>query len=92
MPALTEISAMSVSVTRPFENAGTAQVKNGVDFDSRSQHLSQLDIYCRSSECRNSNVGQQIMGNDNSVTGFSDHSANKPTNLAAGMTAGAALR
>jgi len=32
------------------------------------------------------------MGNDNSVTGFADHSANKPTNLAAGMTAGAALR
>jgi archaellin len=53
----------------------------------KSQHLNQENLCYRTIDCRNSNVAQQIIGNDNSVTGFADQSSNNST----GATAGAGL-
>ena len=41
------------------------------------QHMDQENLCLRAGECSNSNVGEQTLGNDNSVTGFSDQSKNE---------------
>jgi hypothetical protein len=38
--------------------------------------MDQENLCLRDDECNNSNVGEQTLGNDNSVTGFSDQSKN----------------
>jgi hypothetical protein len=43
---------------------------------SASQHLDQENLCLRAGKCSNSNVGEQTLGNDNSVTGFADQSKN----------------
>jgi hypothetical protein len=45
-----------------------------VTSDERSQHMDQENICFRSNSCRQSSVGQETLGNDNSVTGFADQS------------------
>ena len=42
-----------------------------------SQHLDQENLCLRADKCNNSNVGEQTIGNDNSVTGFADQSKNE---------------
>jgi hypothetical protein len=44
-------------------------------------HLDQDNTCYRSDECKQGNEGQQVVGNDNDVTGFNDQSDNLPTNL-----------
>jgi hypothetical protein len=44
-------------------------------------HLDQDNTCYRSNECKQGNEGQQVVGNDNDVTGFNDQSDNLPTNL-----------
>lgn len=50
------------------------------NFDKRSsesqQHIDQENLCLRAGKCNNSNVGEQTLGNDNSVSGFSDQSKN----------------
>ena len=50
------------------------QVKSNEE--ERSQHMDQENLCLRTSDCNNSNVGEQTLGNDNSVTGFADQSKN----------------
>ncbi|HET7389184.1 MAG TPA: hypothetical protein VFJ51_00050 [Nitrososphaeraceae archaeon] len=40
------------------------------------QHMDQENLCLRTSDCNNSNVAEQTLGNDNSVTGFADQSKN----------------
>jgi hypothetical protein len=49
------------------------QVKSN---EERSQHMDQENLCLRTSDCNNSNAGEQTLGNDNSVTGFADQSKN----------------
>ena len=44
---------------------------------ARQQHMDQENLCLRAGECSNSNVGEQTLGNDNSITGFSDQSKNE---------------
>jgi hypothetical protein len=53
----------------------------------KSQHMNQENICYRSNVCNNSNVAQETLGNDNSVTGFADQSENNSPK--ANLTAGA---
>ena len=43
---------------------------------TRQQHMDEENLCLRDSKCNNSNVGEQTLGNDNSVTGFADQSKN----------------
>jgi hypothetical protein len=43
------------------------------------QHMDSENLCFRTADCRNSSVGQQIDGNDNSITAFADQSANNST-------------
>src|SRR6266516_8200498 len=45
---------------------------------SRAQHMNQGNLCYRSNTCRQSEVGQNTLGNDNQVTGFADQSDNPP--------------
>ena len=70
----------------------TASLKNAirdgvsVNLEHRDQHMGQENLCYRANTCRQSNVGQNTLGNDNSVTGFADQSENNSpkTNLTAG--------
>ncbi|SRR6266508_2117427 len=42
----------------------------------RSQHIDQENLCYRTNTCRQSEVGQNTLGNDNQVTGFADQSDN----------------
>ncbi len=53
----------------------------------KTQHMNQENICYRSNVCNNSNVAQETLGNDNSVTGFADQSENNSPK--ANLTAGA---
>jgi hypothetical protein len=46
------------------------------DTTASQQHSDQENHCLRAGHCKNSNLGKQILGNDNSVTGFSDQSKN----------------
>ena len=59
-----------------------------VSLDQRSQHMDQENLCYRSDVCRQSNVGQNTLGNDNSVTGFADQSDNNSTLPATNSTTG----
>ena len=48
----------------------------GVNLYHRSQNMNQENLCYRTNTCRQSNVGQNTLGNDNSVTGFADQSDN----------------
>jgi hypothetical protein len=59
-----------------------------VNLEHRSQHMDQENLCYRANTCRQSNVGQNTLGNDNSVTGFADQSDNIPQAAAAPTTTG----
>jgi type II secretory pathway pseudopilin PulG len=42
----------------------------------RSQHIDQENLCYRTNTCRQSDIGQNTLGNDNQVTGFADQSDN----------------
>jgi hypothetical protein len=60
----------------------TSSLKDGicdgisVNLEHRDQHMNQENLCYRTNTCRQSNVGQNTLGNDNSVTGFADQSDN----------------
>jgi hypothetical protein len=43
---------------------------------SQQQHLDQENLCLRTGKCSNGGLGEQTLGNDNSVTGFADQSKN----------------
>jgi hypothetical protein len=47
-----------------------------VNLQHRDQHMNQENLCYRTNTCRQSDVGQNTLGNDNSVTGFGDQSDN----------------
>jgi hypothetical protein len=47
--------------------------------DHKNQHIDQQNFCVKGIECKNSNVGMQTLGNDNSVTGFADQSSSNST-------------
>ena len=55
-------------------------IRDGVSvtLQHRDQHMGQENLCYRANTCRQSNVGQNTLGNDNSVTGFADQSDNLP--------------
>jgi len=69
-------------------------VRNGVsaNLSHKDQHLNQQNLCYRSNTCRQSDVGQNTLGNDNQVTGFADQSDNiqqaAPTNQTTNQTGG----
>ena len=44
--------------------------------EHRDEHIDQENICFRTHTCRQSDVGQNTLGNDNSITGFADQSDN----------------
>jgi len=62
--------------------SGTSSLKHGirdgvtVNLEHRSQHMDQENLCYRANTCRQANDGQNTLGNDNSVTGFTDQSEN----------------
>jgi hypothetical protein len=69
-------------------------VRDGVsaNLSHRDQHLNQQNLCYRANTCRQSDVGQNTLGNDNQVTGFADQSDNiqqaAPTNQTTNQTGG----
>jgi len=74
----TQASALSKFNT----NTDTSNLKHGirdgvnVNLERRDQHMNQENLCYRDNTCRQSDVGQNTLGNDNSVTGFADQSDN----------------
>jgi hypothetical protein len=62
----------------------TAGLKNSirdgisVTLEHRDQHIGQENLCYRANTCRQSEVGQNTIGNDNHVTGFADQNDNPP--------------
>jgi type II secretory pathway pseudopilin PulG len=56
----------------------TPTLQQQVNAALKSQHIDQENLCFRSNTCRQSDVGQNTLGNDNSVTGFADQSDNPP--------------
>jgi hypothetical protein len=60
----------------------TSNLKNGtpdgvsVNLERRDQHIDQENLCFRANTCRQSDTGQNTLGNDNQVTGFADQSDN----------------
>ena len=75
-------TANSKSTSDGFK--GTAVLKDSirdgvsVNLQHRDQHMGQENLCYRANTCRQSSVGQNTLGNDNSVTGFADQSDNIP--------------
>ena len=69
-------------------------VRDGVsaNLSHKDQHMNQQNLCYRTNTCRQSDVGQNTLGNDNQVTGFADQSDNiqqaAPTNQTTNQTGG----
>src|SRR6476660_4617221 len=69
-------------------------VRDGVsaNLSHKDQHMNQQNLCYRANTCRQSDVGQNTLGNDNQVTGFADQSDNiqqaAPTNQTTNQTGG----
>ncbi|HVD08448.1 MAG TPA: hypothetical protein VNB67_08385, partial [Nitrososphaeraceae archaeon] len=63
-------------------------VRDGVsaNLSHRDQHLNQQNLCYRTNTCRQSDVGQNTLGNDNQVTGFADQSDNLQQSTTASKT------
>src|SRR6476619_5245763 len=76
-------------------NTDTSSLKHGirdgvnVNLEHRDQHMDQENLCYRTNTCRQANDGQNTLGNDNSVTVFTDQSDNlqSSTTTAANKTA-----
>jgi hypothetical protein len=70
-------------------------VRDGVsaNLSHKDQHMNQQNLCYRTNTCRQSDVGQNTLGNDNQVTGFADQSDNiqqaAPTNQTTNQTGSA---
>ena len=74
-------TANSKSTSGFTDTAGLKDsIRDGVSvtLEHRDQHMGQENLCYRTNTCRQSNVGQNTLGNDNSVTGFADQSDNPP--------------
>jgi hypothetical protein len=75
----THASALSKFTTNNTDTSSLKQaVRDGVtvNLQHRDQHMDQENLCYRANTCRQSNAGQNTLGNDNSVTGFADQSDN----------------
>jgi hypothetical protein len=67
-------------------------IRDGVsaNLSHKDQHMNQQNLCYRTNTCRQSDVGQNTLGNDNQVTGFADQSDNiqqaAPTNQTTNQT------
>jgi hypothetical protein len=79
-PMVRKQQAYSVSsTTHQFKSEEEAAVRSSLEQrnqEQQQQHMDQENLCLRAGKCSNSNVGEQILGNDNSVTGFADQSSN----------------
>jgi hypothetical protein len=62
------------------------QQVNAAELEARSQHMDQENNSFKSNTCRQSDVGQNTLGNDNQVTGFADQSDNLQQSTTANKT------
>jgi hypothetical protein len=60
-----------------YSSSGFRHQIKALEHRSASQHMDQENLCLRADKCNNSNVGEQTIGNDNSVTGFADQSKNE---------------
>jgi hypothetical protein len=76
--APTQASALSKFNTNTDTSNLKHAIRDGVNvnLEHRDQHLNQENLCYRTNTCRESNVGQNTLGNDNSITGFADQSDN----------------
>lgn len=81
----TSLAPIESSYAAPRTNGGfsdTSSLKHviregiSVNLEHRDQHMNQENLCYRDNTCRQSSVGQNALGNDNSVTGFDDQSEN----------------
>jgi hypothetical protein len=81
----TSLAPIESSYAAPRTNGGSSDtsslkqvIRDGinVNLEHRDQHMNQENLYYRDNTCRQSSVGQNTLGNDNSVTGFDDQSDN----------------
>jgi hypothetical protein len=66
------------TILAPTQASAISQRSLSVNQERRDQHIGQENICFRSNTCRQSDVGQNTLGNDNQVTGFADQSDNLP--------------
>jgi hypothetical protein len=76
--APTQASALSKFNTNTDTSSLKHAIRDGVsvNLERRDQHMNQENLCYRDNTCRQSDVGQNTLGNDNSVTGFADQSDN----------------
>jgi hypothetical protein len=76
--APTQASALSKFNTKTDTSSLKHGIRDGVsvNLERRDQHMNQENLCYRTNTCRQSSVGQNTLGNDNSVTGFADQSDN----------------
>jgi hypothetical protein len=74
----TQASALSKFNTNTDTSSIKQGIRNGVNVNQehRDEHINQENICFRTHTCRQSDVGQNTLGNDNSITGFADQSDN----------------
>jgi len=87
---LAPIQSYAARSSSAFPDASSLKqaVRDGVtvNLEHRDQHMNQENLCYRTNTCRQSNVGQNTLGNDNSVTGFADQSDNIQQAAAANKT------
>jgi hypothetical protein len=83
-------SSYAVSRTNGFPDTPSLKhsIRDGVsvNLEHRDQHMNQENLCYRDNTCRQSDVGQNTLGNDNQVTGFDDQSDNIQQSTAAPTT------
>jgi hypothetical protein len=79
------LAPIESSYAAPRTNGGSSDTSSlkhvisdgiSVNLEHRDQHMNQENLCYRDNTCRQSSVGQNTLGNDNSVTGFDDQSDN----------------
>jgi Prealbumin-like fold domain len=91
--ALLLVAGTILSPTQSYARSGnftdTSSLKHAirdgvnVNLEHRDQHMNQENLCYRDNTCRQSDVGQNTLGNDNSITGFADQSDNLQQSAAA---------
>jgi hypothetical protein len=86
--APTQASALSKFNTNTDISNLKHSIRDGVsvNLEHRDQHMNQENLCYRTNTCRQSNTGQNTLGNDNSITGFTDQSDNLTQSAAAPIT------
>jgi hypothetical protein len=64
------------TILAPTQVSAISQRSVSVNREHRDQHIGQENLCFRANTCRQSNAGQNTLGNDNQVTGFADQSDN----------------